>query len=87
MAVLAASDRGGLFNAPDFYMKKLAAPPSARGKVDIRKSATENIKILSECLGLAAEELTIESSPSAELRIIIFFDELKKNFIFFIISL
>ena len=32
MAVLAASDRGGLFNAPDFYMKKLAAPPAAKGK-------------------------------------------------------
>jgi fructose-1,6-bisphosphatase II / sedoheptulose-1,7-bisphosphatase len=48
---LAASDRGGLFNAPDFYMKKLAAPPAAKGKVDIRKSATENIKILSKCLG------------------------------------
>ena len=59
MAVLAASDRGGLFNAPDFYMKKLAAPPAAKGKVDIRKSATENIKILSECLGLAPDELTI----------------------------
>ena len=59
MAVLAASDRGGLFNAPDFYMKKLAAPPAAKGKVDIRKSATENIKILSDCLGMAADELTI----------------------------
>ena len=59
MAVLAASDRGGLFNAPDFYMKKLAAPPAAKGKVDIRKSATENIKILSKTLGLAINELTI----------------------------
>ena len=59
MAVLAASDRGGLFNAPDFYMKKLAAPPAAKGKVDIRKSATENIKILSECLGLPVDELNI----------------------------
>ncbi len=59
MAVLAASDRGGLFNAPDFYMKKLAAPPAAKGKVDIRKSATENIAILSECLGLAPTELVI----------------------------
>jgi len=28
MAVLAASDTGGLFNAPDFYMNKLAAPPA-----------------------------------------------------------
>jgi fructose-1,6-bisphosphatase II / sedoheptulose-1,7-bisphosphatase len=59
MAVLAASDRGGLFNAPDFYMNKLAAPPAAKGKVDIRKSATENIEILSQCLGLAKSELVI----------------------------
>jgi fructose-1,6-bisphosphatase II / sedoheptulose-1,7-bisphosphatase len=59
MAVLAASDRGGLFNAPDFYMKKLAAPPAAKGKVDIRKSATENIEILSHCLGIPKDELVI----------------------------
>jgi len=59
MAVLAASDTGGLFNAPDFYMNKLAAPPAAKGKVDIRNSATENLKILSDCLGLAIDELTV----------------------------
>lgn len=59
MAVLAISEKGGLFNAPDFYMKKLAAPPAAKGKVDINKSATENLKILSECLGRSIEELVI----------------------------
>jgi fructose-1,6-bisphosphatase II / sedoheptulose-1,7-bisphosphatase len=59
MAVLAISEKGGLFAAPDFYMKKLAAPPAARGKVDINKSATENLKILSECLDRAIEELVV----------------------------
>ncbi|NLQ06556.1 class II fructose-bisphosphatase [Cylindrospermopsis raciborskii] len=59
MAVLAISERGGLFAAPDFYMKKLAAPPAAKGKVDINKSATENLKILSECLGRSIEELVV----------------------------
>lgn len=59
MAVLAISEKGGLFHAPDYYMKKLAAPPAAKGKVDIRKSATENIKILSECLNRTPEELVI----------------------------
>lgn len=59
MAVLAISERGGLFAAPDFYMKKLAAPPAAKGKVDINKSATENLKILSECLGRFIEELVV----------------------------
>ncbi len=59
MAVLAISEKGGLFNAPDFYMKKLAAPPAAKGKVDIRKSATENLKILSESLDRAIDELVV----------------------------
>ena len=59
MAVLAIAEKGGLFAAPDFYMRKLAAPPLARGHVDINKSATQNLKILSECLNRAVEELVI----------------------------
>lgn len=59
MAVLAISEKGGLFAAPDFYMKKLAAPPAAKNHVDINKSATENLQILSECLDRAIEELVV----------------------------
>ncbi len=59
MAVLAISEKGGLFAAPDFYMKKLAAPPVARGHVDIRKSPTENLKIIAECLNRSVEELVV----------------------------
>ncbi len=59
IAVLAVAEKGGLFNAPDFYMKKLAAPPAAKGKVDINKSATENLKILSQCLDIPVTELMI----------------------------
>ncbi|MBL1175089.1 class II fructose-bisphosphatase [Pantanalinema sp. GBBB05] len=59
MAVLAISEKGGLFAAPDFYMKKLAAPPAAKGHVDINKSATENLKILSECLNRSIDELVV----------------------------
>ncbi|GAB4325716.1 MAG: class II fructose-bisphosphatase [Leptolyngbyaceae cyanobacterium] len=59
MAVLAISEKGGLFAAPDFYMKKLAAPPAARGHVDITKTPTENLKILSECLDRAIDELVV----------------------------
>lgn len=59
MAVLAISEKGGLFAAPDFYMKKLAAPAAAAGHVDINKSATENLKILSECLNRSVEELVV----------------------------
>lgn len=59
MAVLAISEKGGLFAAPDFYMKKLAAPAAAKGHVDINKSATENLKILSDCLNRTVEELVV----------------------------
>lgn len=59
MAVLAISEKGGLFAAPDFYMKKLAAPPAAKGHVDINKSATENLHILSDCLNRSIEELVV----------------------------
>ncbi|WP_017307137.1 class II fructose-bisphosphatase [Spirulina subsalsa] len=59
MAVLAISEKGGLFAAPDFYMKKLAAPPVAKGHVDINKSATENLKILSDCMNRSVEELVV----------------------------
>lgn len=59
IAVLAIAEKGGLFAAPDFYMNKLAAPPDAKGKVDISNSATENLKILAECLDRAIDELTV----------------------------
>ncbi len=59
IAVLAIGEKGGLFAAPDFYMKKLAAPPAAKGKVDINKSATENLKILAECLDRSIDELVV----------------------------
>jgi fructose-1,6-bisphosphatase II / sedoheptulose-1,7-bisphosphatase len=59
MAVLAISEKGGLFAAPDFYMKKLAAPPVAKGHVDINKSATENLKILADCMSRSIEELVV----------------------------
>ncbi|MEM6867204.1 MAG: class II fructose-bisphosphatase [Cyanobacteria bacterium P01_C01_bin.121] len=59
MAVLAISEKGGLFAAPDFYMNKLAAPPAAKGKVDISNSPTENLKILAECLDRGIDELVI----------------------------
>lgn len=59
MAVLAISEKGGLFAAPDFYMRKLAAPPAAKGHVDLSKSATDNLKILAECLNRTIEELVV----------------------------
>jgi fructose-1,6-bisphosphatase II / sedoheptulose-1,7-bisphosphatase len=59
MAVLAIAEKGGLFAAPDIYMKKLAAPAVAKNHVDIRKTATENLKILAECMNRTVEELVV----------------------------
>src|SRR5215471_3744592 len=39
ITTLAASERGGLLNAPDTYMEKLCVGPIASGHVDIRESA------------------------------------------------
>ncbi|MEM9542401.1 MAG: class II fructose-bisphosphatase [Cyanobacteria bacterium P01_E01_bin.42] len=59
MAVLAISEKGGLFAAPDFYMKKLAAPPAAKNHVDINKTPTQNLQILADCLDRTIEELVV----------------------------
>ncbi|NEP03883.1 MULTISPECIES: class II fructose-bisphosphatase [Okeania] len=59
MAVLAISEKGGLLAAPDVYMKKLAAPAVAKNHVDINKSATENLKIISDCMERAVDELVV----------------------------
>ena len=59
MAVLAISEKGGLLAAPDVYMKKLAAPGVAKNHVDINKSVTDNLKIISECMERTVEELVV----------------------------
>ena len=45
IAVVALAERGKLLNAPDTYMEKLAVGPDARGAIDLRKSATENLTL------------------------------------------
>ncbi|MGL5082818.1 MAG: class II fructose-bisphosphatase [Microcoleaceae cyanobacterium] len=59
MAVLAISEKGGLFAAPDFYMRKLAAPAVARNHVDLRKTPTQNLQIIADCLDRTVEELVV----------------------------
>src|SRR5258706_13822338 len=40
ITVLAASEKGGLINAPDTYLEKLCVGPVGAGKVDIREGPT-----------------------------------------------
>ena len=59
IAVLAASERGGLLNAPDIYMDKIVVGPSSRGAIDIDAPVKDNLKNIARRLGRDVEDLTV----------------------------
>lgn len=59
VTVLAASERGGLLHAPDTYLEKLCVGPGAAGQVDIRHSATENVRAIAAALRRDVRDITI----------------------------
>jgi fructose-1,6-bisphosphatase II len=59
ITVLAASEKGGLLNAPDTYFEKLAVGPVAAGRVDIRLSPTENLGRIAAALGRGVNDITV----------------------------
>ena len=59
IAVLAASERGGLLHAPDIYMEKLVVGPRSKEAVSLDASVDQNLNAISECLGLPVKELVV----------------------------
>jgi fructose-1,6-bisphosphatase class II len=59
IAVLAASERGGLLNAPDIYMDKIVVGPASRGVIDIDAPVKDNLAAIAKCLGRDVDDLTI----------------------------
>lgn len=59
ISVIAVAEHGKFLHAPDTYMDKIACGPEARGKIDINKSATENIKAVADALGKSISDLTV----------------------------
>ncbi len=59
ITVLAASEKGGLMNAPDTYFEKLAVGPVAAGHVDIRLPAAENLRRIASALGRGVNDITV----------------------------
>src|SRR2546425_7840585 len=59
IAVLAASERGGLLHAPDIYMDKIVVGPSSRGVIDIDAPVKDNLKNIARRLGRDVEDLTV----------------------------
>ena len=53
LAVLAIAEEGGLLNAPDTYMEKLAIGPGyPDGTIDLTRSAAENVRAIAEAKGV-----------------------------------
>jgi fructose-1,6-bisphosphatase II / sedoheptulose-1,7-bisphosphatase len=59
LAVLAIAERGGLLNAPDMYMDKIAIGPGyPPGVIDLDASPAENLANMARARGVAVSELT-----------------------------
>ena len=59
IAVLAASEKGGLLHAPDIYMEKLVVGPSSKGKVDINAPVEDNLKVIAKSLDREVHDLVV----------------------------
>lgn len=59
IAVLAASEKGGLLNAPDIYMEKLVVGPTCKGKVDIGAPVEDNLKAMAKALDREVHDLVV----------------------------
>lgn len=59
IAVLAASEKGGLLHAPDLYMQKLVVGPSSKHVVDIDAPVRDNLRAIARSLGRQVDELTV----------------------------
>lgn len=59
ICVLAASERGGLFHAPDMYMEKLIVGPEAAGRVDLDAPVKKNLETIARSLDRAIKDLVV----------------------------
>jgi fructose-1,6-bisphosphatase II / sedoheptulose-1,7-bisphosphatase len=59
LAVLAIAEKGGLLNAPDVYMEKLAIGPGfAPGTIDLDKGVADNVRSIAAARGVDPAEIT-----------------------------
>src|SRR5919108_2130458 len=59
IAVLAASNKGGLLHAPDLYMEKLVVGPSSKDHVSLDAPVHENLRNIAKSLGRHVEDLVV----------------------------
>ena len=60
LAVLAIAEEGGLLNAPDVYMDKLAVGPGyPAGVIDLNRSVEENVSAVAAAKGVSPNEIIV----------------------------
>jgi fructose-1,6-bisphosphatase II len=59
IAVLAASEKGGLLHAPDLYMEKIVVGPEARHTVFLDAPVAHNLRGIAKALDRSVEDLVI----------------------------
>ena len=59
IAVLAASEKGGLLHAPDLYMEKLVVGPSSKHAVSLDAPVKDNLAAIAKCLDRKMEDLVV----------------------------
>src|SRR3982751_1617991 len=59
IAVLAASDKGGLLHAPDLYMEKLVVGPTSKHAVHLDASPADNLNAIAKCLDRDIDDLVV----------------------------
>ena len=59
IAVLAASEKGGLLHAPDLYMEKLVVGPSSKHAVHLDASVADNMNAIAKCLDRDIDDLVV----------------------------
>jgi len=59
IAVMAASDKGGLLHAPDLYMEKLVVGPSSKHAVHLDASVEDNLNAIAKCLDRDIDDLVV----------------------------
>jgi fructose-1,6-bisphosphatase II / sedoheptulose-1,7-bisphosphatase len=59
IAVLAASERGGLLHAPDLYMEKLVVGPTSKDHVSLDAPVADNLAAIAGCLGRDVDDLVV----------------------------
>ena len=59
ITVLAASERGGLLNAPDCYMDKIVVGPSCKNAVELDAPVADNLKNIAKRMERDVEDLVV----------------------------